>query len=137
LTATSLTLDNGTAVILAELNEDTLYDAGDVKVGDNVDLRTEKIGNRFVAKMVTRLDFPATFTFIGIVKSIAGDTWTVESSTTNTPTDGPFVRTRIMKVTAETQVAGNPQVNDRVIVLSKRAPNGDLTAVSIARDPHQ
>ena len=136
----SVTVDNGTAVIKAFLNNSTLFDGGDAVVGDNVEVRAERMGDNFIAKMVTRFDHSITFTFLGTLKSISTTNppvWTIESSTVNTPDDQAYVQTRTVIIASTANIAGNPQVGDKVISLVDRAPDGTLTARSITKDPRQ
>jgi hypothetical protein len=132
-TATSITVDNGTAVVRGLIDGNTLFDGGDAVVGDNVEMRVEKIGNNFVVKMLTRFDHPIVFAFLGVVRSKADGEWTIESSTGNTPDDLPYVVTRRVIINEQTNIQGNPAVGDNVVAAVDRAPDGTLTGKSIAK----
>ena len=134
--ATSLLLDNGTAVRRVRFNDETLYEGGDAVVGDNVDISVEKIGTEYLAKFVRKINHRMNFIFWGTVTAINPGEWLIRSSTTNTPDDQPFTRDRRVRVTAETRINGNPVVGEEVIVVVERETNGDMKGLSIDKRPH-
>jgi hypothetical protein len=138
LTADSITIDNGTAVIRASRDDETLYDGGDPAIGDNVNAKLEKIGERYVARLIEKQNYRVNFVFLGVVTGIGieGDVWTFESSTSNTnTTPDPYVATRTVKINEKTKIFGEIGVGTRVIVLVEREPDGTMTAINIQKDP--
>ena len=134
---TSITFDNGTAVLRARLDGDTLYDEGRVAVGDNVNVQMEKIGTDFLARMITKINANMTMVFLGRLLETGATEWVVETSTSNTPGDGPYVQTRRIRMTETTRIHNNPAIGDKVILTVDRTPAGELIALAVDRDPHQ
>ncbi|HEX7151904.1 MAG TPA: DUF5666 domain-containing protein [Thermoanaerobaculia bacterium] len=94
---------------------------GNPQAGDPV----EVIGwtdatNQFVALSIIKFERPQLIHFRGVVKSISGNTWTIDQ--------------RTVQVTSDTKLLGNPQVGDTVEVTAQGTTT--LTAITIVKRPN-
>jgi hypothetical protein len=92
-----------------------------IQVGDYVTVVAEKrAGGEIWAKDISELE-PEVRQFSGVVKSINGSTWTVESYS--------------FTVTGDTEITGNPGVGDYVDVVAYEYPDGSVIAKYIYKVP--
>lgn len=117
VSATSLTITgtNGDSYTIA-LNDETIYTLNDPKVGDAVSVLVEKHGDTYVGRRVDLWQSPFE-EVIDTVLKIEGTVWTIG--------------TKVVTTNSRTEITGNPQVGDRVKLVSITTGPGQILALRI------
>jgi len=117
ISATSITLTerNGDSFTVV-LNDETIYTVNDAKVGDAISIQVEKHGDTYVGRRVDLLQWPHE-EVIDTVLKIEGNVWTIG--------------TKVVTTNSRTEITGNPQVGDRVRLVSITPAPGQILALRI------